>query len=743
MAHGAEESDAPKSDDVESAGGSDEKLLAEAHARLKLASEAEQDIRTAALEDMRFRAGDQWPEAVKQARAVDSRPCLVINRMPQFIQQVTNDQRQNRPSIKAHPVDDLGDVETAKIIQGLIRHIEYDSNADVAYDTAFEGAVVGGFGYFRVVTEFESPTSFNQVIKIKRVRNPFSVFFDPHSEAPDGHDAEWAFVVDDLSKDEYKAKFPASKLAKDSAAWEAIGNTAPDWMPDGGARVAEHFYRVHEEREIVLLDDGQVIPAADLAQAVAMGRQEVDRRTAVVPVVKWCKLNALEILEKRDWPGIYIPIIPVYGTELYIDGKRTLEGIVRNAKDSQRMYNYWKSAETEAIALAPRTPWIVAEGQLEGHEAAWATANTRNHAYLPYKTVSVGGQPVGPPQRNSFEPAIGAITQASMGAAEDLKATTGIYDASLGGRSNETSGVAIQRRNQQAQTSNFHFVDNLTRSIKHGGRVIIDLLPHIYDTARASRIVGDDGEQKVVKLNQDTGSVGKDGRPLIYALDTGRYDVTVDVGPSYASKRQEASAAMIELTKSMPAIGQAAPDIILKAMDVPGASDLAERMKKTLPPGLADGPAEKKAPIPPQVQAQMAQMGQMIDQLTKQVNESADVIQNKRIELESRERIEMAKIERDYALEMARLDAKDSLAILNHQINEISARQALLSVDQPIADVTADNAPPAQPMQPQAPGEMSAPSPMMDGAPSGAGPMMGAGPDPAGGESPGAPMEPM
>lgn len=721
MAHTISQGDEPQ----ESETTGDEKILEEAFARLKLAEEAETDTRRLFLEDLEFRAGKQWPDDIVAARQRDGRPCLVINRMPQFIQQVTNDQRQNRPSIKVHPVDDKGDIDTGKVIQGIIRHIEYNSNADVAYDTAFESAAIGGLGYFRVTTDYVSHTSFDQEILIKRVRNPMSVRFDPYSQEPDGSDANFAFIVEDLSKDEYKARFPKSKLSAPGE-WEAVGNSKPDWITKDSARVAEYFYKELEEKTLYMLSTGEgvikeeleTIAAKYAAQGVAV--EIVNERQTMVPVVKWCKISGTEILEKTVWLGLWIPIVPVYGTELYIDGKRVLEGIVRNAKDSQRMLNYWKSAETEAIALAPRAPWIAAEGQLDGHEEAWATANTRNHSVLKYKPKSVDGQLVGPPQRNTFEPAIGAITQASMGAADDLKATTGIYDASLGGRSNETSGVAIQRRNQQAQTSNFHFIDNLTRSLRHTGRILVDLIPKIYDTARAARIVGEDGEQRVVQVN---GPGQDNGKETLYALDAGKYDATVDVGPSFASKRQEATQAMIEMTKSIPSIGQAAPDLIVKSMDWHGAQELAERLKKTLPPNLTDDPNKAAPAVPPQMQAQMEQMGQMVEQLTQQLHQAEDDADKKRLELESRERIEMKKLEVQLEIERAKLDQEHSLELFSAEIAQLNARQEQLRGFEPIEDLSPEQDP-AMP----APG---APGAEMGGMPE----------DPTGGESPGQPME--
>jgi hypothetical protein len=716
---------------VESESGlsGDDKLLSEAQARLSLAEEAEAEIRQAALDDLEFRFGKQWPDGVENDRRVDGRPCLVINRIPQFLQQITNDQRQNRPSIKVHPVDDKGDVETAKVIQGLIRHIEYNSSADSAYDTAFDSAATGGFGYFRVVTEFASPLSFDQEILIKRIRNPFSVFFDPHSQEPDGSDAEWAFIVEDISKDEFKARYPKAKLASHGE-WESIGNSAPGWVSDESARVAEYFYKDFKDAELVLLSNGHVCQKDELeayvAEAMAMDPmvqlEVVRERSTRIPVVMWCKITANEVLERTEWSGRYIPIVPVYGTEGYINGRKILEGVVRNAKDSQRMYNYWASAETEAIALAPRTPFIVGEGQIEGYEAEWETANRRNHSYLTYKPTSVNGQPLPPPQRNSFEPAVAAITQARMMASEDLKATTGIYDAALGAKSNETSGVAIQRRNVQAQTSNFHFIDNLTRSLKHTGRILVDLIPQIYDTARAARIIGEDGEQKVVRLNEPF----QDGpKQVLYALDTGTYDVTIDVGPSYASKRQEAVSSMLELSRAVPQIAAAIPDILVKNMDWPGATETAERLKKTLPPGLADDPKDQGKPLPPQVQAQMQQMNQMIEGLTAKLNEAQDSISHKRVELESKERIAFAQIQADLEIQMAKLGSQESIELMRQEIAQIEGRLSMLNYHVPITDGS-DSEPAPQPMP---------------GDPMGAEMQQGVGAIPTGGGSPGSPME--
>jgi hypothetical protein len=706
-----------------------EKTLSQAKRRFKLCEEAEAENRKASREDYEFRAGKQWKDQDIADRSVDGRPCLVINRIPQFIHQVTNDQRQNRPSIKVHPVDDKGDPDTAEIIQGLVRHIEERSSADTAYDTATDGAATGGFGFFRILTEYASHKSFDQELRIKRLRNPFAAYLDHSHQEPDGSDANYGFTWDDLQEDEYRAQFPDSKLAG-SRDWESLGATTPGWLTGKSARVLEYFDRCMEPDTLYGLSNGNVALKSELTLTpLPEGVEIVSERPTKVPKVYWYKINGVEILDETIWVSRWIPIIPVYGDE-YVDpstGRVIREGIVRNAKDSQRMYNYWTSAETETIALAPRAPFIGAEGQFAGHEEKWKSANRRSHAYLEFKPVSLMGQMAPAPQRQPFEPPVQAITNAKAMAADDMKATTGIYDAALGARSNENSGVAIQRRNVQSQTSNFHIVDNLTKSIRHAGRILVDAIPKVYDSARAARIIGDEGGQKIVKLNQ---AFMEDGKPVLYDMTVGEYDVAVDVGPSFATKRQEAAASMMDLTKSVPVIGQAAPDLIVKNMDWPGAQEIADRIRRTLPPGLADDPKNQQ-PLPPEVQNKMQQMGHMIEQLSKQLHDAHDLIDTKKVELDSRERIEMWKIQADLEKTLATVSSKEAVALLEQQIGQIQHQLNTF-----VAPHVAAAADPSQfPPQPQddnfgsgAAGDMSAAQPES--------------PTPTGGEPPGTPMEP-
>lgn len=653
--------------------------------RFQLAVDAEKRIRDEALEDLKFRAGEQWPDDVKISRDQDRRPCLTINRLPQFIRQITNDQRQNRPSIKVSPVDDSADVETAKVLQGMIRHIEYNSNADIAYDTAFEGAATHGFGYFRILTDYVDPRSFDQEILIKRIRNPFSVYLDPNYQEPDGSDAMWGFIFERITKDEYKEQYKDTEMAS-MLDWASVGDHAPDWADKDSCRIAEYFYKETKDVTIYLLSDKTVVE--DLPDVLPDGVYVVDKRETCIPVVKWCKLNAIEVLEETEWLGSWIPIIPVLGDELDIDGEKRLEGVIRHAKDPQRMYNYWASSETEMITLAPKAPWIMAEGQDEGFEYQWETANTKNHSTLKYKpTLLDNGKMAPPPQRNFGEPAVAAITNARMQSAEELKSTTGIYDAGLGNRSNESSGVAIQRRANQSQTTNFHLIDNLARSIKHAGRIIVELIPKIYDTERAITIIGEDDEKELVYINK---VFEKNGKAIKYDLSSGKYDVTISQGPNYATKRQEAVDSMLSLVSSMPQVGQFITDLLVKNMDWPGSEEFSERLKRTIPPEiLGDDGNEQGEELPPQVANQLKMLSEQNNQLTQALNQANDEIDKKRQELDYKAQIEReklnyqyAKLEADMRIELLKQDAADSRFAFEQEINQIDRKQRINEASQ-------------------------------------------------------------
>lgn len=663
------------------------KIIDESKKRFKLCQEAERHFREESLDDLRFRAGDQWPPSAKRRREEEKRPCLTLNVLPARERQILNDRRQNRTGVDVHPVDDKADVETAKVLKGMIRHIEYDSNADVAYDTADASQVRIGFGFIWVTTEFEGPDSFDQVIKIKRARNPFNFYLDPNYQEPDGSDANYGFMFTTLTKDEYEEQFPKGELAGVND-WNSVGDKDPDWISESGVRIVDYIYKEKKKDQLLLLQnpagekravkkselpDDKIVEGEDGAKYL---ESPDGLRTIILNVrdvesekIYWCTHNAVEILNKTEWPGKWIPIIPVLGDELDVDGERKLEGMVRHAKDAIRMKNAMASAQVEAIELAPKAPWLVAEGQIEPYKEIWATANTKNHAYLPYKPTTLSGQPVAPPERLIQEPAIRAITEASLQFADELKSITGINDAQLGRTSNEKSGTAINARKQQGELSNFHFADNSRRSKRHIGRILIDLIPKIYDTPRVMRIIGEDGTPDMVKINQPTGKTKPDGTPEVFQMGMGTYDVTADEGPSYQTKRLESAESIQALIAAEPGLLTILGDLFVKSLDFPYAQECAERIKKMLPEQLQDD--KDKQPVPPQVQAKLQQYGQLIDQLTKVVNDQAEQLKSQTLVLESKERIAALQAETQLAINNSQLTSKEALQTMAEEMGHI------------------------------------------------------------------------
>jgi hypothetical protein len=565
----------------------------------------------------------------------------------------------------------------------MIRHIAYQSNGDTAVDTAFESQVRCGRGYFRVLTDYSSPESFDQEVKIARIPNPHMVYMDPSSTEPDGADAEWAFVSSYMSSSSYRAEYPQSKMAGlDDGDWTSMGDTAPEWVQkDGsGVMVTEYFRRVRKPVKIYRLEDGRTV--TELPEGV----EALDSRNSVQIEVQWFKLNAIEILDQTVWPGKYIPIVPVYGTELNVDGKRTWSGLIRSAKDAQRAFNYWKSAQAETIALAPKAPWVGPKGFMGNMRNIWQNANKRPISVLEYEAFDSQQRPLPPPQRNMIEPPIQAITGAMMGAIDDLKATTGMYDANLGNRESAQSGVAIRQLQRQGQAGSFHYADNLARSIRHLGRILIDLVPKIYDTKRTVRIIKPDDTTDLAVINGPSGVKDKvTGLQKVYDLSVGTYDVTVSVGPGYQTKRQE-NLALLESLMQGP-MGQlltgAAPDLIASMMDFQIAPQLVERLKKTLPPALQDKPEGPQGgpQIPPelaqQIQQKEQQSGQMIEQLTQKVHEVSDQLDSQNAKLQAD--IAKAQLDAQTKLEIARMNNETELIKVQAQIDAKGANDALLA----------------------------------------------------------------
>lgn len=622
----------------------DDKLVEECHREFKVCEDRESETRRLWKADLRFANGDpdngyQWDDTLRRARELDKRPCLTTNKVKQHNRQITNDARQNKPAIRVYPVDDGADKKTAEILNGVIRHIESNSNADTAYDMALEFAVDAGLGFWRVITEYASDDSFDQEIYIKAVPNPLNVYLGRHAEF-DGSDATRAFVFEDMPREDFEAKYPGNK---DAIGWPQSANDASDWLGEKNIRVCEYF-RIEEETDtLYALEDGTTARLSEVEDKAEAKRIQADdtikKRKVSTRKCCWYLVAGDKIIERGDWPGRYIPIVRVVGEEVEIDGKVQRKGHTRAMKDAQRMYNYWSSAGVEYGALQGKQPYLIEVEAVNGLQEYWDNLNTSNLSYVPWNGKDANGNPNQKPERQMPPVSAPMYMEGMRVAAEEMKMASGQYDASMGAKSNETSGRAILARQREGDNATFHFIDNEAISIRYTGKILVDLIPKVYDTARVVRILGEDGTEDMAQLNPDakvayakerdelTGEVQE-----IYNPGVGRYDVTVAVGPSYSTRRQEAFQALSEISARNPQLMQVAGDIVMRAADFPMADQLADRLKKTIPAELMEEDDQQQ--IPPQVQAMFSQLTQQMQAM----QESGAALQRENQDLRSKQK---------------------------------------------------------------------------------------------------------
>lgn len=658
-------------------------------------------------EDITFgRLGEQWPEEIEQQRIDEDRPVLTINKIPAFIRQVVNDARQNKPGIEVSPVDNGADDDTANVIQGIVKQIERRSNADVAYDTALDNAVSGGMGFFRLSIDYIHPLSFEKEISIDRIPNALQVHYDTNSTEFDASDWDFGFISEFYSEDEFEKAYPGAAPID----FEGDPNDHSQlWLNNGGVRVAEWWSKEKDNTNLLLLSDGNTIledllmDDQDLqAVIVANGIEIVGERETTINRVVRRLISGAEVLEEDDWPGQNIPICPVWGEEVIADGRRRFLSMIRFARDPQMMFNYWRSATTELVALAPKAPWIGPEGFVpEGQEDKWETANSRSYSYLEFDPNA------GEPKRQHFAGIPAGALQEALNSSDDMKAIIGIYDASLGARSNETSGRAIMARQREGDVSNFHFIDNLSRAIRYGGRCIVECIPHVYKAREVLRILGDDEKESVVRLTTGKDTKDEQGNKL-YNLSTGIYDVSVKAGPSMTTQREETREVLIEIMRNVPNAAPYLGDVLMTLFEFPGANKLAERLKFLLPPEIQKAEAQEEVEgMTPEIKGAFARMSSALEQAQQIIQAGQQKMQQ--IEIENKTLQDAAKakdIEKRLQSEVAAVEkARQSLqaqgeklsgqtreADLSQQVAELALRNQALEIQMEGLQSRADEA---------------------------------------------------
>ena len=594
-------------------------LMRDVRSRMQDAIDSDRENREESLDDLENLIGiGQWPDDIRRVREEEGRPCITINRLPQFVRQVTGDIRRMNPAINVLVADGEGSAEVAEIYEGITRHIQQASDASSVYEWAAECAAACGIGFFRVVTDWESDFSFDQEIRVEAIRNPLSVYVDPLAEKPTRQDAEYIFITSEMKDAEFRKAYPGKLLidADRDAQIEGIAN----WYNKDTVVVAEYYWKEPVDRTIGLLEDGTVVEDPKAPLRIVRTRKVKSHK------VMWAKVSGKEVLEgPTEQPCRYIPVIGVPGEEWHVGDRVYRSSVTRFAKDPQRLYNYWRSAQTEVVALQPKAPYLLTKKQIAGFEGLWGEANNANRPYLVYTP----DEKAPPPARQTPPVASMGMMQEVATAAEDMKSTTGIYDASLGNRSNESSGVAIRQRQMESDVATSIYSDNMAKAIHYAGKVIVDMIPKVYDTQRVVRILGADDEESLATINAVM--MTEDGPQTLNDLSQGRYDVKVSVGPNYSTMRQEAAESMLEFVRVFPAAAQITGDLIAKNMDWPGADQFAERLKTMLPPGVInpedmtpDQQQQLQAQMQSQQQAQDMQARAAVAALQKQMAEASE-----------------------------------------------------------------------------------------------------------------------
>lgn len=664
----------------------DDEIITEAKERLKQCIDWEAYFRTNFRADVRMDAADSinnyaWPQTLYVPRANVGKPCLTVNKIHQHVLQVTNDARQNKPSVKITPVGNGATFKAAQVREGIVRHIEYISNAQEAYDTATNDQVVGGIGWWRLVTDYASDEGFEQEIYIRRVADSMSCYLDPDIKEFDGSDARYGFLFKDMPKDEFYKMYPDFEGKVDDSA--ALGNSENEynWFArphENHVRVVEYYCRNEIQDKLHLLADGKMVHESEAKKSgmlkhLKANDEIVQSREVMRHEIKWFLFATDQIIETRDWKGKYIPLVRVIGEEFVCDGVLDRKGLVRGMIDSQRMYNVMNSAAVEHVGGQTKTNWLVSKEAIEGLEQYWDDNNVKTFSVLHWNSLDDAGQPTIPaPERIAPPEYAPGYQQALTQAANDMMSVSGQYEASFGQAGNERSGKAINERVRNGANSTYHFINNLAIAIEYTGRIILDLIPYIYDTKRTLRILGEDGTKTTVMLDPDLAQSHQDMPPgkdpesftpqeVAAAINpsVGTYDVEASVGPNYGTRRQETFNAISQILMQNESLTPILGGILLRAGDFPLADEAAQRLEEHY--------NQQADPALQAAQQQLASQHQVMMQQAQEVEQ----LKSKTMVEQLQKDIDWYKAETDRLKAMAEIDPAALMPIVRQLVSEV------------------------------------------------------------------------
>ncbi len=641
----------------------------------------EADWREAWHDDLEFHALDQWPAEARLARAAQAnepaRPIMTIDQTDQYVRQIVNDARLSPPALKANPVDDKADIRTAEDLQGLFRHIERVSRAPKAYLNALEWAVVTGRGWFRVHSQLVNEERNHYEPRIGRIANCLSCYGDPYSTEIDGSDQTDAMLIVDHSHAAFKRKWPKASTV---GSWD----TNDHWYTADNVRVAEWHSVRERDKTMVLTAEGEMTQEQAKEAGETKGLINFRETVRQEKVCTIRQMTGFEVLEETEFHAGHVGLIPVYGNERYTRDGRKLFGMIRAAKDAQRLTNFLASNLAEAANSQTKAQWLAAAESIKNFETMWAKANTSSQAYLLYNHLDAMGMPLPPPNRSSVDLNLAGYANLIQMGHQMLQTTIGMYQASVGAQSNETSGVAIARRKSESDVGTYHYIDNLSDSMQHAGRIIMAMLPKVYDTARVARILGEDGEPSQVRIDPGaeesfSEQTQPDGKKMhVLNPGIGEYDVYVTVGPSYASQREETASTLTELYGRNPDLMTVSGDVYFDNLNFPGSKAIAKRLKTMLPDPIKA--MEDESEMPAEIAQQISRAQQAFEQreqMIQMASAEADKVIEASKEARAQAQVATAQIQTARAqMDTARAHLENERADLEHQRQLLANAQA-------------------------------------------------------------------
>lgn len=636
-------------------------IVKEAKAHFKICVAWEAQTRLNFEYDYKFANGDshnkyQWDNDLVIKREGESRPCLTVNKIAQHNLMVINDSKQNKPGIRIRPVGEDASYDAAQLFQELVYHTEYISSAENIYDSAMTFQVQAGIGYWRIDIDKLDQDSFDKEIFIKRIKDPRSVYLDPNITEIDGSDANFGFIFDDIAKDIFKAEYPDyASIASQSV----MGESGVDgWISQNNVRVCEYFKKKQKKDKLITwtTQDGKqiikrktkltdeekeeydIVTADDTSKRLFQYKEE----KVITDDIHWYKIAGDRIIDDGPWIGKYIPIVRLPGVETIIDGVMDRKGHTRMLIDPQRQYNWNASADVEYGALQTKIPWVAPMAAIEGFEKFYETANSVNLSYLPYNHRDEDGEIIPPPQRPAAPQAGPAYVQRMQASVQEMMMASGQYQSQSGENENAKSGVAINARQRQGDRATYHFLDNQAIAIRFTGKILLDLYPKVYDTKRIMRFSTRDGTvmnvtidpnaergfQEIPTQEQDANNKVKQ---VVLNPNKGIYDIQSDTGPSYATRRMEAFAALTQMAQSDKEFMHIGGDLVFKVADFPEADILAQRWRRSISPAiLGDTPD-------PQAEQAMHMASDKIQQLTGLIQQQAEELKNRDREFKIKE----------------------------------------------------------------------------------------------------------